>query len=446
MKNKNSIAVRLVSGGAWALIGKILTVVLGLVVNALLARLLTPEDIGSYFLTLSLVGGASLVSQLGLNHAVVRLIAESISSNEFSRARMVVYKVLFLVAIGVIFVGSFLYFGFGDWLALEIFKSPLMAGIAGLTVVWIAVFSFQQIAAEIFRGFHDIRLASVFGGFVTNLLAAVSFAVLWLLQGHSNLQQVVILSVFAGGASALFGWVLIWGKARKLEGVGSLNAVDILAISWPLLFTNLTLFVLNHADIWILGALNDSQSVAIYGASSRLLLLITLPLVVINAVVMPMIAEMYSLRRMRELEHILRSVASISSFSAMLVFCGFIFIGKYLLGIIFGEFYQSGFQVLIFLSLGQLMNIVVGSCGYALMMTGYQTLMMWLSFASGLVTISLALLLVRPYGASGVAFSSAIGLGIQSIAMWISVKRALGIWTHANFRGVGNFKEIMKIV
>ena len=209
-------------------------------------------------------------------------------------------------------------------------------------------------------------------------------------------------------------------------------------MSWPLLFTNLTLFVLSQADIWILGVFHAQDSVALYGASARLMLLVSLPLMVVNAVVMPMIAEMYSQSKMTELESTLQAVASVVTIPAVLVFFGFVFWGKPMLSFIYGDFYRGGFPVLILLSLGQLINIMAGSCGYALMMTGRQTLMMWISFTAGLITIVLALTLVQPFGIIGVAFASACGLGIQSVAMWLCVKKSLGIWTHMSLRGVSS--------
>ena len=67
----HSIKQKLVRGGAWALTGKILAALSGLGVNALLARLLTPEEMGVYFLTLSLVTIASLFAQMGMTQTVV---------------------------------------------------------------------------------------------------------------------------------------------------------------------------------------------------------------------------------------------------------------------------------------------------------------------------------------------------------------------------------------
>ena len=52
---------RLLSGGAWAFGGKILVALTGLISSALLARLLTPQALGTYFLAYSILNvGTSL--------------------------------------------------------------------------------------------------------------------------------------------------------------------------------------------------------------------------------------------------------------------------------------------------------------------------------------------------------------------------------------------------
>ncbi|MEA1866831.1 MAG: oligosaccharide flippase family protein [Thermodesulfobacteriota bacterium] len=91
---------RLLYGGAWAFAGKIITVISSLAVNFLLARLLTPEEMGAYFLTFSLVSVAAMIAQLGLSQTVVRLVAESIGTGQPGRAAADIRIVFRFGAIG----------------------------------------------------------------------------------------------------------------------------------------------------------------------------------------------------------------------------------------------------------------------------------------------------------------------------------------------------------
>ena len=61
----------------WVAGGRITTAFAALATNVLLARLLSPEDLGVYFLAFSLVQVGAGLGPLGLDHAVLRFLPES---------------------------------------------------------------------------------------------------------------------------------------------------------------------------------------------------------------------------------------------------------------------------------------------------------------------------------------------------------------------------------
>ena len=66
---------RLVSGASWAFLGRMLALPVGLLSTMLLARLLSPADLGAYFLAFSLANLLAILAQLGLGRPMVKLIA-----------------------------------------------------------------------------------------------------------------------------------------------------------------------------------------------------------------------------------------------------------------------------------------------------------------------------------------------------------------------------------
>src|SRR6266542_6926934 len=81
-----SIRGRLVRGSAWVLAGRILSIVSGVAVNLLLSRILTPAELGDYFLAFTIVLFASTLAQLGMDRTIVRLVAEAIGIRQYGRA------------------------------------------------------------------------------------------------------------------------------------------------------------------------------------------------------------------------------------------------------------------------------------------------------------------------------------------------------------------------
>lgn len=441
MLHKRAIKEKLLKGSAWAFSGKVLTALSGLAISMLLTRLLTPGEMGIYFLAFSLASVAAIVAQLGLTQTIVRLVAESMGTGRPERARQSIILVLKLAAFSVFFIVCFIAFGLGELIAEKVFKSTIMLQLIGLVAVWTVIITFQKLIAEVYRGFHDIRLATILGGLATSVFSMLLFSILWLIQGKGNLEQILTLTLGAGLSSILISSAVLWNKLNKLpSGSSQITLVDIMNISWPLWITSLAILLLAQAALWIMGIFRLPSEVAVFGAAGQVLSLVAMPLLIVNAVVPPIISEMYVQEDLESLEKSLRNIAFISSIPALLVLVVFIFFGGLILGFLFGEFYQTGGMILIILSVGQLVNVWAGSCGQVLMLTGYQTTMMVITIFCGVITVVLAWVLVEAYGGVGVAVAASTGLTMQNFFMLLAVKNKLGIWTHVTL----SFSSILK--
>ncbi len=433
MFHERSIKEKLIKGGAWAFFGKLAAAFAGLVVNALLARLLTLEEMGAYFLIFSLVSVAAIIAQVGMTQTVVKLIAESMATDRPGRGRQTVVLALRIVGVGGVAVACFLAFGAAQWLSQNLFNSRAMASVGGLVALWALILSVQQLLAEIYRGFHDIRLATIFGGLATSVLSMFLFLILWLVSGQSNLEHILMLTLGAGFSSVLFSSLFLWTKLAKLplsEGSSMTLLRDIRDTAWPIFLINLFYVVLLQADLWIVGLYSTQDEVALYGVAARTVSMVVLPLMIINAVLPPVIAEMFAKGRLEELEVNLRVLATYAGIPSIVLLGAFVFFGDIILAMLFGASYQEAAIILAMLSLGQLANVWAGSNGLVLINTGQQLTMMFISLGTGLLMVSLAYLVVGSYGGVGVAASAAFALCLQNLIMLIVVKQRVGVWTH----------------
>jgi O-antigen/teichoic acid export membrane protein len=431
-----SLKRRLLSGGSWAFGGRVAQGVAALATNALLARLLSPQELGAYFLAFSLIMLGTMVGSLGANYAAVRFVAESIGLNQFARARHAVGVMYVVGVLGALGCGS-LYLLSGGMLANKLFHAPALAAVTGLVAGWIVVMALQGLLAETFRGFHDIRLATAFGGLLTSLLLTAFLAVLWAFEGRADLTTVMLLAAGSSLTSVLLAGWLLRSKISSLPRNGMQGRVsfsEAMCVTWPLFVTHLTVFVLTQADIWILGALGSQEEVAVYGAAARMMLLVGMPLLITNAVVPPIISEMYFKGRVRELERVLRVTATLAGIPACLLLLLFILAGEPIMGLVYGNFYRAGALVLAVLSIGQLANVWAGSCGITLMMSGHQVTMMSITVFSGLFVVCGATWAVQNYGMIGVASIAAMGLVLQNVLMLLMARVQTGVWTHVGFQ------------
>jgi O-antigen/teichoic acid export membrane protein len=424
---KGSIIVRLLHGGKWAFIFRFMTSIIGFLISVLLARILSVSDVGQYFLALSAVSILSVVALFGVNFSAVKLVAESVELGTqeqlkgiFLGCTTIVFFATGLVALMFYVALNTLPIDFGG-------VNYLREGKATLIAIWMFLFSVQLFFAEFFRGLQDVFRASIFSGFLSGLLTFLTLLFCWLTDFSCSLESVVLIIIICNFVACIIpGYALL---SRFWAASFCIPWRKIVIVSLPLWITNLMLVILLQADIWILSYYADGSAVALYGAASRFTQFLTLPLMVVNMALMPIISELYVRGDVSRLESILRATASVAFLPALFVMVAFLFVGRDVLGFVYGPEYVDAYYVLLILSAGQLVSVACGSAGYALMMTSKQRAMMWITVFCGALSVILSLLLVSNYSAHGVAIASAFGLSLQGVFMLFWVKNGIGIWT-----------------
>ncbi len=437
---------RLVSGSTWAIGGKIAAATIGLVTNGVLTRLLTKQEFGVYLLAFSIISLGAVIGSLGLPKSVLRFVAESMTLGQPGRARRAIYTALGLGVVGALGLSLAYLFIVGDLVSRDLFHRPALVAVIGLCAGWMAISTMQEIMSETFRGFHDIRMATLFGGLATagksaglimRVMLLACLLLLWLTSGgHTDVRTVMLASIGSGAASALLAAVFLHKRISSLGSQGAddpISAKDTLRDALPILLISLTSFVLlSAADLWILGIFRPPEEVALYGAAARLLTLVAMPLLITNLVLPPIIAEMYAQGRTGALERTLRSFSTLSGVPSLLVLIVFMLLGGPILGLIYGDGYQGAAVVLVLLSAGKLAAVWAGSCGAVLQFTGHQGSMLRVNLLTSPLFIIGALLVVRDYGPVGIASMTAAITVLQNVALVLVAKRKTGMWTHVS--------------
>jgi O-antigen/teichoic acid export membrane protein len=418
-----------------------------------LARLLTKQEFGVYFLAFSIISLGAVIGSLGLPKTVLRFVAENMTLGQPGRARRAIYTALGLGALGALCISPAYLFIVGDLVSRYLFQSSALVAIIGLTAGWMAISTMQEIMAETFRGFHDIRMATLFGGLATGgksaglIMRVMLLACLVLLLatvGHTDLRTVMLASVGAGAASSLLAALFLHNKISSLGTQGMENRISVgdeLRDAFPILIISLTSFILlSAADLWILNYFGSKDEVAVYGVAARLVTFIAMPLLLTNLVLPPIIAEMYAQDRTAELEGTLRSFSTLSGIPSLLVLILFMLLGGPILGLVYGAklfppgslAIHQGAIVLVLLSAGKLAAVWAGSCGAVLQFTGHQRSMLRVNLLTSPLFIIGALLVVRDYGPIGIASMTAAVTVLQNAALVLVAKRKTGMWTHVS--------------
>lgn len=435
--NKTSnIYYHVFTNSVWVGLGKFSLALVSLITASVVTRILTPAEAGEFFLYTNFISILVTLASLGLPRAIVRFIAQKPSQVK----QITLFSFLACTVAAIIVTGSayrfFAYF--------PEFYPTFLHAISKINVGFAVLFiTFIAIAEEYFRGRQDLR-TSAFTEVVFRAFFVVYLAVMFFngsLHSLNGITEKYTVSAFLAATI----WVSIVYYSIKNNNFTATNETKVLwtyfsaaAVLW---LNQCVVTFLEQTNYWMLHSMSSAENVALYGYAFRLILFVQLPLGLANTVLAPLTAKYYAQGQIKELERVLRTITTFIGIPSLLALLGFIFFRESILTILYGSFYASASTALLFLGLGQIINVWSGSCGLALVMCGHQRYMLLSTVVSGLLSICLTYFLIGTYGITGIAFANFVSLTVQNLLFLWFTRYKIGIWTHFDFFIVFNLKN-----
>ena len=433
---------RMVDGGLWAAGGRIVAIAGAFVLNLLLARGLSPQDYGVYFVVLSTMIILATVGTLGMDRVVIRFVAARKSMGAWGDVRTIVWRCLRVVLAATALLCVVFYLAM-PWFFTEAVKAPAAVAFSGLLVLLLLVSTVQRQLAETFRGLNDIRSATLFGGFRNNgILSSVftccAILALWA-SGALSLATVFVTTVCTSLlVVAIAGWTL-WRRLHRTgsgeaPAQGEWSTASVLHEGWPIWLSSLISVLRAQVGGWFAAGFDSSDQVALFGVADRFSLLLMAPLTIVNMLLPPIVAELYARGENKRMERVVQAVGGLASLPCLAILGGILLAGRGLLGLLFGDHYEAAYAMLIVLCIGQIANIVTGSWQVVLSMTGHRRQLLRISMAAAAVQFSCSILGGYLAGAFGVAVGATAGAVAGNTLGLLAARRHLSIWTFVSVR------------
>jgi len=388
-----------------------------------------PDEVGAYYLIASIVAVGILFAQFGTQQAIVRMLGAEDADSATGGRRKAIRLGFLLVCLGIIAVGLLYTTVIGNWLGNTVFNAVPVANMAILTAGWIALRALQNFTSQVFRGLHRIGHASFFEGATTGIFLAIALAIFWVTRGSLDLDRVLMVTLGALALTLAIGFFRLSRLYSVMAPSGGPETRAILDIAFPLFVASISLQGASEMHVWILG-------VAVYGAAFRLARFVVIPLLIINSVIPPMVAQLFAQNEMQSVERVLRLTTTVASIPSIVIVTLLGIWAAPVLSALFGEFYAGGATALLILLFAQLINSLSGSPGVLLSMSGHQSIVMRLALLSGLLGVGTSALLVPTFGGMGAASGVAVGMVLHNMSMWLYCRKRLGVRTHMIIRGL----------
>ena len=430
------LSPRLLSGLGWSTAGRFAALPAGAAATVLIARTLQPSAVGTYFVIVNLVSILAIIGMLGLNQAVVRSVSEAMTRRRPATAGAVVRTSLRLTAVASLTLGL-LFLLAGNAVGRHVFGSATIAAETGWIALFIPLMAFRLLVPEAFRGFNDIKWATILGDAATNVTLALALAIIVAGGWKTNLTEVLVISVGLSAVLVVLSLQRLRTKVKPL-GIDPAGARALLWIALPLLATGISWNVMVQIDTVVLGVFRSGGDVAYYVAGSRLAALLLVPLMIGVSFIAPLITELWADRRLLDLERLLKATSALTGIASGVGLLALAVFGPWALSLLFGDYYRRGGTILLVLAVGGLINSMGGYSGLALMMAGEQLAAMLITVFVAVVTIGGSAVAAATSGALGVAIVMTCGITLLNVLTVVVLRARLGIWAYPDFalRGV----------
>jgi O-antigen/teichoic acid export membrane protein len=392
----------------------------------MLAQLLGVDEYGIYVYAITWINILTILCLLGFPTSLVRFIAEYKAKQQWNLLKGIAHRsnqivLAFSVLVGIIAAAVTL-----------LLKERISVGVVvtfyiGFGLLPIVALSTLRQAS--LRALNFVVQSEMLLLVIRPVLLCLIVLGLSITLGGSLKAAHVMAGNFTAVVGVLFIGTVLLRKALPKSASETKPAYaqrQWLKVSLPLLLIDGMQILLKRTDIIMIGAILGSDDAGIYSAASRISNFVVFALLAINAILAPMISELYHTGRGRELQRII-ILASWAIFVFTLVVSTILAVsGKFMLSL-FGSDFTIAFVPLLILLTGQVVNALAGSVGLIMTMTSHQNQAGAIIAVSTAANITLNALLIPLFGLAGAAISTAFTMALWNIAMLTFVRRRIGI-------------------
>ena len=414
-------------GSGLLLAGRVLSMSVNLIVQILIVRYLSTRDFGALVYALTVVYVLCNFATLGLRNGLARFVPLYAERGDTPRLWG-----LLLIIVGGTLAASFVLiavvhtfpaaigsaFGHSHQSLDLLLILVLLAPLETLDALAIEFFASMSRARAIF--FRRDFLASVFKLCV----------VLGVIALQADVRTLAWCSVAATALGLGINGVMLVRLLRRsrLQHRKSARIVlpfrELFAFTLPLVTTDLMLLTVHAAGILMLGYFYDTTRVALYRA--------VLPLANLNSAIMasfavlylPLAARFLAQRDKAALNLLYWKAAAwvaVLSFPLFAITCG---LAGPLIGLFYGERYESSAMVLTLMAIAMYFNVALGFNGLTLRLLGRARYVMTIDLFTMLLVIGLDLFLVPRYGPLGAAIGAATAIVVHNVLAQVALSRA----------------------
>ncbi len=404
---------------------RIANALIAFVSQVILARWMGSFEYGIYVLvwvSMIIIGS---ISCLGFDTAIIRFISEYREKSMWPQLRGVhlTGRLLAMLAATLIAaIGMAVVWGLGDHIDSH-YIVPFTLGLICLPMI-----ALSDILQGVARA-NSWAVAALSPAYLVRPVLILVFMAGAIGLGLAPTAQTALMAAIAATyLTTVVQFVLITARVDRqlVSGPRQYQMRQWLVVSMPIFLVEGFFFLLTNADVLMIGRFLPPSDVAVYFATVKTLALVHFASFAVKAGVAQRYAQISQGGNRAALEAFARETAAWTFWPSLAMALLVLALGQPLLEL-FGPGFQQGYPLLFVLSAGVVLRAGVGPAESLLTMTGNQNVCAVVYALTLGVNVTLNLLLIPQFGLWGAAIATAIALAFEAMALFLTVRRRLGI-------------------
>lgn len=415
------------SNAAVAGTGDLIFAVLRYVINVTMTNLVSQSIYGIYISVYTFATVTGSIITFGLDNTIVRFLSTYRVKGEHALANGLIHFVVWMTLISGLLFGALFYLS-STALAHLVYHQDAYTLPLKEVALLVPLIALQTVLASGLQALKAIKLKVYMDRLIQPGLSLVLIGVFYFLG--LRLQALILATICGFLASVITGQVLL-RKSSRLHIGNAAPRYELrtwLNFALPMSFNALIQNLLNSTDVLFLTVFATAAQVGLYAAASRSSLLVIMPLLALNTIFSPLIAEYYARGEYEQLASLAKVVTKWSFSLSLPVFLCLCVFHEAILSI-FSKGYTEAGIVLMILSFGNLVNAGTGLTGSLLAMTGHTRVVLANSAATIVINIGMAFLLVPRFNVIGAAVATSLAVVILNLAYLLEVYWILKLLT-----------------
>ena len=418
-------------GSFWTLSGNILFYIVSFLYVIVIARFVPPDELGLYYLALSIVSLAAALDDLGFNGAIVRYVPFFEAKNQAGKIRHLM-KLGYVAVIGLALLVSSILWLSADAIG-DIYQNAQLSEAIRMLVVILVLANIKDVNISFLRGRKDIRSMQVVKNLMNASKLVLTTSAFYLFgTSVSSLALGLILSYVI---TIIASFIMSRKSSANLpEGEEIIEQDELIHELVPfglmisvIVYLNTLLISTNSVILGFLTSPEESTTlVAIFSVASKLgMQLVVLPNS-IATIFLPIMAYLYGKGRLDQMRGVAETTQRWSLFLTVpfgLVMMAF---SSDILGALYGNEYRAGAFVMSMVVVGVIIKSAFLVLSNTLSAMRRVDIQVKIVAVSGTINFVLNFLLIPQFGINGAALSAFFSILAAMVLIVHYARRLVG--------------------